>query len=162
MNLEKKILKHLIYDEEYTRKVLPFIKNEYFSDQSEKVLFEQIQFYVTKYNSMPSREALEIEIDNRANLTEDQHKTTLSLIKEISTEEITNDREWLIDETETFCQEKAIYNGIMRSIQILDNKNTKETLDKGSIPTILADALSVSFDHHVGHDFLDEDRKSVV
>ena len=156
MNLEKKILKHLIYDEEYTRKVLPFIKNEYFSDQSEKVLFEQIQFYVTKYNSMPSREALEIEIDNRANLTEDQHKTTLSLIKEISTEEITNDREWLIDETETFCQEKAIYNGIMRSIQILDNKNTKETLDKGSIPTILADALSVSFDHHVGHDFLDD------
>jgi archaellum biogenesis ATPase FlaH len=156
MNLEKKILKHLIYDEEYTRKVLPFIKNEYFGDQSEKVLFEQIQFYVTKYNAMPSREALEIEIDNRANLTDDQHKSTVQLIKEISAEEITNDRDWLIDETETFCQEKAIYNGIMRSIQILDNKNTKESLDKGSIPTILADALSVSFDHHVGHDFLDD------
>jgi replicative DNA helicase len=156
MNLEKKILKHLIYDEEYTRKVLPFIKNEYFGDQSEKVLFEQIQFYVTKYNAMPSREALEIEIDNRANLTDDQHKSTIQLIKEISAEEITNDRDWLIDETETFCQEKAIYNGIMRSIQILDNKNTKESLDKGSIPTILADALSVSFDHHVGHDFLDD------
>ena len=156
MNLEKKILKHLIYDEEYTRKVLPFIKSEYFGDQSEKVLFEQIQFYVTKYNAMPSREALEIEIDNRANLTDDQHKSTVQLIKEISAEEITNDRDWLIDETETFCQEKAIYNGIMRSIQILDNKNTKESLDKGSIPTILADALSVSFDHHVGHDFLDD------
>ena len=156
MNLEKKILKHLIYDEEYTRKVLPFIKNEYFGDQSEKVLFEQIQFYVTKYNAMPSREALEIEIDNRANLTDDQHKSTVQLIREISAEEITNDRDWLIDETETFCQEKAIYNGIMRSIQILDNKNTKESLDKGSIPTILADALSVSFDHHVGHDFLDD------
>ena len=156
MNLEKKILKHLIYDEEYTRKVLPFIKNEYFGDQSEKVLFEQIQFYVTKYNAMTSREALEIEIDNRANLTDDQHKSTVQLIKEISAEEITNDRDWLIDETETFCQEKAIYNGIMRSIQILDNKNTKESLDKGSIPTILADALSVSFDHHVGHDFLDD------
>ena len=156
MNLEKKILKHLIYDEEYTRKVLPFIKSEYFGDQSEKVLFEQIQFYVTKYNAMPSREALEIEIDNRANLTDDQHKSTVQLIREISAEEITNDRDWLIDETETFCQEKAIYNGIMRSIQILDNKNTKESLDKGSIPTILADALSVSFDHHVGHDFLDD------
>ena len=76
----------------------------------------------------------------------------IDLIKEISAEEITNDRDWLIDETETFCQEKAIYNGIMRSIQILDNKNTKESLDKGSIPTILADALSVSFDHHVGHE----------
>ena len=106
MNLEKKILKHLIYDEEYTRKVLPFIKSEYFGDQSEKVLFEQIQFYVTKYNAMPSREALEIEIDNRANLTDDQHKSTVQLIKEISAEEITNDRDWLIDETETFCQEK--------------------------------------------------------
>jgi replicative DNA helicase len=156
MNLEKKILKHLIFDEEYTRKVLPFIKNEYFSDQSEKILFEQIHQYVTKYNSMPSREALEIEIDNKVNLTDEQHKTAISLIKEISTEEITKDTEWLVDETETFCQEKAIYNGIMRSIQILDSKNTKETLDKGSIPTILADALSVSFDHHVGHDFLDD------
>jgi replicative DNA helicase len=156
MNLEKKILKHLIHDEEYTRKVLPFIKNEYFSDQSEKILFEQIHQYVTKYNSMPSREALEIEIDNKVNLTDEQHKTAISLIKEISTEEITKDTEWLVDETETFCQEKAIYNGIMRSIQILDSKNTKETLDKGSIPTILADALSVSFDHHVGHDFLDD------
>jgi len=156
MNLEKKILKHLIHDEEYTRKVLPFIKSEYFSDQSEKTLFDQIQQYVTKYNSMPSKEALEIEIDNKVNLSDEQHKNAISLIKEISSEEITKDTEWLIDETETFCQEKAIYNGIMRSIQILDNKNTKETLDKGSIPTILADALSVSFDHHVGHDFLDD------
>jgi replicative DNA helicase len=156
MNLEKKILKHLILDEEYTRKVLPFIKSEYFSDQSEKTLFDQIQLYVTKYNSMPTKEALEIEIDNKVNLTDEQHKNAIQLIKDVSSEEITKDTEWLIDETETFCQEKAIYNGIMRSIQILDNKNTKETLDKGSIPTILADALSVSFDHHVGHDFLDD------
>jgi replicative DNA helicase len=156
MNLEKKILKHLIHDEKYTRKVLPFLKNEYFSDQSEKTLFEQIQSYVTKYNSMPSKDALEIEIDNKVNLTDEQHKTTINLIKQISSESITDDTEWLVDETETFCQEKAIYNGIMRSIQILDNKNTKEVLDKGSIPSILADALSVSFDHHVGHDFLDD------
>ena len=156
MNLEKKILKHLIHDEEYTRKVLPFLKSDYFSDQSEKTLFEQIEHYVTKYNTMPSKEALEIEIDSRVNLTGDQHKTALELIQEVSTEEIAKDTQWLIDETESFCQEKAIYNGIMRSIQILDNKNTKETLDKGSIPTILADALSVSFDHHVGHDFLDD------
>lgn len=156
MNLEKKILKHLIHDESYTRKVLPFLNVEYFSDASEKTLFEQIQSYVTKYNSMPSKEALEIEIDNRINLTDDQHKSALELIRQVSTEDLTNDTQWLIDETETFCQEKAIYNGIMRSIQILDNKNTKEALDKGSIPTILADALSVSFDHHVGHDFLDD------
>lgn len=156
MNLEKKILKHLIHDENYTRKVLPFLNVEYFSDTSEKTLFEQIQSYVTKYNSMPSKEALEIEIDSRVNLTDDQHKSALELIRQVSTEDLTNDTQWLVDETETFCQEKAIYNGIMRSIQILDNKNTKETLDKGSIPAILADALSVSFDHHVGHDFLDD------
>lgn len=156
MNLEKKILKHLIYDEEYTRKVLPFIRSEYFSDQSEKTLFEQIQSYVTKYNSMPTKEALEIEIENRVNLTDDQFKTAMSVINEISTNEESNDTKWLIDATETFCQEKAIYNGIMKSIQILDNKNTKESLDKGSIPQILADALSVSFDHHVGHDFIED------
>lgn len=156
MNLEKKILKHLIFDEEYTRKVLPFIKSEYFSDSSEKILFDQINSYVMKFNSMPTKEALEIEIEKKINLTDDQYKTCLSLIKEVSTETDTSDRDWLIVNTETFCQEKAIYNGIMRSIQILDNKNAKENLDKGAIPGILADALSVSFDHHVGHDFIDD------
>ena len=156
MNLEKKILKHLIFDENYTRKVLAFIKSEYFSNSSEKILFEQIELYVMKFNSMPTQEALEIEIETKVNLTDDQYKSCLGLIKEISTETDNSDTEWLIVNTESFCQEKAIYNGIMQSIQILDSKNAKDKLDKGAIPGILADALSVSFDHHVGHDFIDD------
>jgi replicative DNA helicase len=156
MNLEQKILKHLLIDEEYTRKTLPFIKSEYFQESSEKLLFEEIRNYVNKYNAMPTKEALTIEVDKKVNLTDDQHKKTISLIKEITIDIEISDTKWLIDATESFCQEKAIYNGIMQSIQILDNKTGHEKLDKGSIPTILADALSVSFDNHVGHDFIDD------
>ena len=158
MNLEQKILKHLLLDEEYTRKTLPFIKGEYFQESSEKLLFDEIQTYVNKYNTMPTKEALVIEIDKRVNLTDDQHKKTIALVKEITIDPEVSDTKWLIDATEDFCQEKAIYNGIMQSIQILDdkNKNNSEKLDKGSIPKILADALSVSFDNHIGHDFIDD------
>jgi len=145
-------------DEEYTRKTLPFIKGEYFQESSEKLLFDEIQNYVNKYNTMPTQEALVIEIDKRVNLTDDQHKKTIALVKEITIDPEVSDTKWLIDATEDFCQEKAIYNGIMQSIQILDdkNKNNAEKLDKGSIPKILADALSVSFDNHIGHDFIDD------
>jgi replicative DNA helicase len=158
MNLEQKILKHLILDEEYTRKTLPFIKGEYFQESSEKLLFTEIESYVNKYNTMPTQEALAIEIDKRVNLTDDQHKKTIALVKQITIDPEVSDTKWLIDATEDFCQEKAIYNGIMQSIQILDdkNKNNAEKLDKGSIPKILADALSVSFDNHIGHDFIDD------
>jgi replicative DNA helicase len=145
-------------DEEYTRKTLPFIKGEYFQDSSEKLLFSEIESYVNKYNTMPTQEALAIEIDKRVNLTDDQHKKTIALVKQITIDPEVSDTKWLIDATEDFCQEKAIYNGIMQSIQILDdkNKNNTEKLDKGSIPKILADALSVSFDNHIGHDFIDD------
>jgi len=144
-------------DDKYTRKVLPFIKAEYFSESSEKMLYEQINGYVLKYNTMPTKEALVIEIDKKVNLTDEQHKKTISLVDEVCVHEDIGDTNWLVDATEGFCQEKAIYNGIMQSIQILDNKiDTKEKLDKGAIPSILADALSVSFDNHVGHDFIDD------
>jgi archaellum biogenesis ATPase FlaH len=105
---------------------------------------------------MPTQEALVIEIDKKINLTDDQHKKTIALVKQITIDPEVSDTKWLIDATEDFCQEKAIYNGIMQSIQILDDKNKTEKLDKGSIPTILADALSVSFDNHIGHDFIDD------
>ena len=158
MNLEQKILKHLILDEEYTRKTLPFIKGEYFQESSEKLLFSEIESYVNKYNTMPTQEALAIEIDKRINLTDEQHKKTIALVKQITIDPEVSDTKWLIDATEDFCQEKAIYNGIMQSIQILDDKGKSKTekLDKGSIPKILADALSVSFDNHIGHDFIDD------
>jgi archaellum biogenesis ATPase FlaH len=105
---------------------------------------------------MPTQEALVIEIDKKINLTDDQHKKTIALVKQITIDPEVSDTKWLIDATEDFCQEKAIYNGIMQSIQILDDKNKTEKLDKGSIPKILADALSVSFDNHIGHDFIDD------
>jgi archaellum biogenesis ATPase FlaH len=121
------------------------------------MLYEQINGYVLKYNTMPTKEALVIEIDKKVNLTDEQHKKTISLVDEVCVHEDIGDTNWLVDATEGFCQEKAIYNGIMQSIQILDNKiDTKEKLDKGAIPSILADALSVSFDNHVGHDFIDD------
>lgn len=153
MSIEKKILKHLLNDEDYTRKIIPFLKSDYFSDVSEKTLFEQIAGYIHKYNSLPSHEAIEIELGNRDNLNDGEYKKAVVALQEIQSSEFNKkDGEWLLDETEKFCQEKAVYNAIMESINILDGKNSK--LDKGSIPTILSDALAVSFDNHIGHDFL--------
>ena len=156
MSIEKKILKHLLNDEEYTRKILPFLLSEYFSDHSEKTIFEEIQNYVIKYNYLPTQEAIIIEIDRRTNLTADQHKKILNLLAELNASEFDKkDTAWLVDQTEKFCQEKAIYNAIMESIQILDHSG-KSKYDKGTIPTILSDALAVSFDNHIGHDFIDD------
>ena len=156
MSVEKKILKHLINDDEYTRKTLPFLSGEYFSEHSEKTVFEEVHKYITKYNTLPTTEAIEIEVDKRTNLSGDQHKKITALIQELATAEFDKkDTAWLVDATEKFCQEKAIYNAIMESIQILDESG-KSKHDKGAIPTILSDALAISFDNHVGHDFLDD------
>ena len=155
MNLEKKILQRLIKDDEYVRRTIPFLKSEYFQDVNERIVFEECKKFILKYNGTPTADAIQIEISNRNDLKEEQYKKTVSLITEINTECETNDREWLVDETEKFCQEKAIYNAIMESIQILNH--TKESKkDKGSIPNILSDALAVSFDNHIGHDFIDD------
>jgi len=154
MRIESKILKHLLLDEDFTRKTLPFLKSEYFHDAADKTLFNQINEYVTKYNTLPTYESLAIEINNR-NLTESLHKETVQKLDEITENKETSDTKWLIDAAEEFCKDKAVYNAIMQSIQILDASN-KGTLDKGSIPTLLADALSVAFDNHIGHDFLDD------
>ena len=157
MSLEKKILKHLLSDDTYTRKTIPFIKAEYFHDAIEKTVFTQIDNYVTKYNSLPTKDSLLIEIDKADTLNTDQHKKTLSYVESLCAEEFTaSDTEWLVETTEKFCQEKAVYNAIMQSINILDEKDRTQKLDKGSIPTILSDALAVSFDNHVGHDFLSD------
>lgn len=154
MRIESKILKHLLLDEDFTRKTLPFLKSEYFHDASDKTLFNQINDYVIKYNTLPTYESLVIEINSK-NLTESLHKDTVQKLDEITENKETSDTKWLIDAAEEFCKDKAVYNAIMQSIQILDASN-KGTLDKGSIPTLLADALSVAFDNHIGHDFLDD------
>jgi hypothetical protein len=156
MSVEKKILKHLLNDDAYTRKILPFLSGDYFSDHSEKVIYEEIHKYITKYNNLPTVEALTIEIDGRSNLSGDQHKKVTGLLDELnSTEFDSRDGVWLLDATEKFCQEKAIYNAIMESIQILDESGNSKK-EKGAIPDILSDALAISFDNHVGHDFIDD------
>jgi len=155
MRLEKTILSSLIYDEDYTRKVLPFLKHEYFHDQTEKVLFASIETFIDKYNSLPTKETLLLEIEKQDKLPEQVYSGVVEYINSITYDK--KDSQWLVDNTEQFCQEKAVYNAIMESISIIDGESKGN--DKGSIPTILADALGVSFDDGIGHDFLENSDK---
>ena len=154
MRIETTILGNLLQNEEYTRKVLPFLKTDYFTNNDEKIVYDTVSGFVTKYNSLPTKEALSIELQE-VKINEEEFKETMELLDEISnkTEEYT-DLGWLLDTTEKFCQDKAIYNAVVESIGILDSP--KNNQDKGVIPEILSDALSVSFDPHVGHDYLDD------
>ncbi len=154
MKLEQTILKNLIYNDEYLRKVLPFIKSEYFTDRTDKTIFNQIASFVETYNSTPSIESLVLSIKENRNLTETELEKCESYLKEIQDGKKEESKiEWLVDKTEHFCQEKAIYNAVLGSISILDGKD--KTHDKGQIPKILSDALAVSFDSSVGHDYLE-------
>jgi replicative DNA helicase len=153
--LERTILKNLIHNEEYTRKVLPFIKPEYFSDQTEKLVFKEVFDFVNKYKNLPTHEALVINFTEAKNLTEPQVKESIELLKEIKQDkDETVELKWLTEHTEKFCQDKAIYNAIMESVSILDDKQGKKS--KGEIPQLLADALGVSFDSNVGHDYMQD------
>ena len=150
--IEKLILSNLVSNEEYGRTAIPFLKSEYFVERSSKALYEGIDSFVGKYNKFPNKEALLIELDENKEISSYYSDITV-LVNEL--EEKPNDNfDWLIDQTEKFCQDKAIYNAIMKSIQILDSDNEK--LGKGAIPQILSDALSVSFDSHIGHDFFED------
>jgi len=151
MRTEHLILKNLITDEDYARRSLPYLKQEYFQDVNERVIYEEIDNFITKFNSLPSREALTIEINNRSNLNDNQFTEIAKYVSDLKSDE-KDDREWLVETTEKFCQEKAIYNAIMESIQIIDGDGKR---DKGSIPSLLSDALAVSFDPNVGHDLFD-------
>jgi replicative DNA helicase len=155
MKLEQTILKNLIYNENYMRKVLPFLKEEYFSSKTEKNLYKEIFTFVEKYNNTPNVEALSLSMQDMKGVTEEeftQINEYLETIEKNKNEESKLD--WLIDKTEKFCQEKAIYNAVLNSIHILDGKD--KVHDKGAIPKILSDALSVSFDSSVGHDYLED------
>ena len=154
MKLEQTILKNLIYNEEYIRKVLPFLKKEYFFENIEQILYEEISKFTEDYNTTPTIEAIELAVKERRNLTDEQVQKCESYLQEIesSTKE-KPEPQWLIDKTEKFCQEKAIYNAVLGSISILDGKD--KVNDKGAIPKILSDALAISFDSSVGHDYLE-------
>jgi replicative DNA helicase len=157
MKLEQTILRNLIQNEDYLRKSLPFLKDEYFTDRSEKAIFNEIVSFTNTYNSTPSIEALTLAIKEKRNFTNDEVEkceTYLQEIEQSTKTEQKTDNNWLIDKTEKFCQEKAIYNAVLNSISILDGKD--KTNDKGAIPKILSDALAVSFDNSVGHDYLED------
>ena len=149
--LEQTILKNLITDEEYTRKVLPYIKSEFFSERDEEFLFKQIKEYFLKYKSIPTPEALIIDIDEQDNVDAQLLQDTMILVGEIKSDTANTPKEWLIDSTEEWCKDRAVYNGVMSSIEIIQSDGSK-----GEIPDILRDALAVSFDTNIGHDFLDD------
>ena len=150
--VEKLILKNLLLDEVYVRKALPFIKGEYFSDMLERNLFSIISKYFTEYNALPTKEALEIEVGQVEGISDEQHQNIVRLIRDIDDER--SDPEWIIDTTEKWCKERAIYLALMESIKIAEGNDDKQTTN--AIPNILSDALAVSFDNHIGHDYLQD------
>lgn len=152
MKTENLILSNLLKNENFMRKSLPFLKPEYLSENHEKKLFEEIKQYILKYNSLPPAAAIEIALKASIKLSEGELNKSLETLQEISSDRSEQKLEWLLDTTEKFCQEKAVYNAIMDSITILDGKDVNR--GKGSIPSILSDALGVSFDPHVGHDYV--------
>ena len=151
--IETIILRNLIHNEEFARKVLPFLSKEYFVEHADRLLYDQINSFISKYNNLPTKEALVIELDGTQLKNEEFEEVTdlLTYVEEQDNEQ--PDLSWLLETTEKFCQDKAIYNAVVKSIKILDEPE-KSNSDKGAIPELLTDALSVNFDPHVGHDYL--------
>ena len=151
VRLEQTILKNLIQNEPFTRKVLPFLKSEYFTESDEKVVFKEIQEYFLKYTKPPTTEALLINLDNNTSLNENELKMSKTVISQFDKE--TTPMDWLVEETEKWCKDRAIYIAVMDSIEVIDKKSQRST---GEIPELLKDALSVSFDQHIGHDQIED------
>ena len=152
MKFEQKILSNLIFDGDYMRKVIPFIKDNYFDVFAERILFSEINEYVIKYDDLPSKSVLEIQVQNRNDLSEEVFKECINTIRDLHEEK--TDKNWLIDTTEKWCKERAVYLALMESIKISDGKD--KTKSRDAIPSILSEALSVSFDDHVGHDYFND------
>ena len=150
--IERAILSNLIHNEEYSRKALAFLKPEYFHEQGEKIVYELIDNYIKKYNNTPTSETLLIDLQGQTSINELQYKNCKDVINDLKPDGAKMD--WLLDNTEKFCQDKALYNAVMQSIQIMDDKTGKH--QKGAIPKILSDALGVSFSTSVGHDYLQD------
>jgi|TARA_Y100000816_G_scaffold64503_3_gene42776 archaellum biogenesis ATPase FlaH len=149
-NLEKTILNNLITNNEYARKVLPFLKSDYFQDKNEQIIFEEIQKFSIKYSKLPTSTSLQVELDNRKDLNEQQFKDITSIVDSFQSEEV--DGQWLLDTTEKFCKDKAVYNAVVDGISIIEGRDKKRKPD--ALPSLLTNALAVSFDNRVGHDYL--------
>jgi replicative DNA helicase len=152
MRIEQKILANLIHDEHYCRKVIPFIKKEYFADKKESVVAAEIVKFFNAYNKPATKEVLQIEVSNRNDLTDKELGEVQSFISSLSQEPVNED--WMLQNTEKFCKDRAVYNAILNSISIIDGRDKQHTQD--AIPSILSDALAVSFDSHVGHDYIED------
>jgi len=148
--IERTALTQLVTNEQYARKVLPFIKKAYFADRTERTIFEEITKFVDKYNKIPTQTSLEIEVQGRKDLNEDDYKKVVAVIQTLSSTDV--DFDWLVDTTEKFCKDKAVYNAIVEGISIIEGKDKDRGPD--AIPNILTDALAVGFDNRVGHDYL--------
>ena len=150
--VETTIIGNLIFNEDFSRKVLPFVRKDYFENFHEKVIFEEISNFIIKYNSMPTKQALVIDIEKRTDLSDDVYKQVCEFIEQLV--DIPNDKQWLLDTAEKWCRDRAIYLALVQSISIADGNSEEKGRD--AIPSILSDALSVSFDNHVGHDYLQD------
>ena len=148
--IETTILRNLVYNEEYARKTIPFIQSDFFEERSEKIIFEEIVSFITKYDSCATLEALNIEVENRTDLTAEEVKNINDISKELN--DLPVDNQWLLDTTEKWCRDRAIYLALMESIHIADGDDDKRNRD--AIPSILSEALAVSFDNNIGHDYI--------
>ena len=150
--IENTIIRNLVLNEEYTRKVLPFLKPEYFENTHEKIIFEESAKFIIEYDKCPTKEILSIECEKRKDINDDTFKEVTTYLNDISSEPVQED--WLVDSTEKWCKERAIYLALVESISIADGHDIKKGVD--SIPSILSEALAVGFDNHVGHDYLED------
>ena len=150
--IESTIIKNLVSDDTYVRKVIPYIKPEYFNEYSDKILFDIINNFVVTYGQTPTKEVLSIEVDNRKDLNEDSYKQLQVKIDDIDNTEV--DSQWLLDATEKWCKQRAVYLALLDSVKIADGQDDKRTED--AIPSILQEALAVSFDDHIGHDYIED------
>ena len=150
--IEITILRNFIFNEAFTRKALPFCKEDYFTNRNERILFKEIDIFVNKYKNIPTKEALTIELSQRKDINETEFKSVKELLETLTEEKI--DLQWLFDTTEKFCKDRAVHNAVLTGIKILDKKDTRLTPE--AIPGILADALAVSFDNHIGHDYIED------
>ena len=150
--IETTIISNLFFNEDFTRKALPFIQPEYFSNAEERILFGEIFKFVDGYKNLPTKDTILIELNNRKDLNEEQLKNLKQLVSNASQED--TDLQWLLDTTEKWCKDRAVHNAVLSGIKILDNKDQKRTPE--AIPSILSDALAVSFDNHIGHDYIED------
>ena len=152
MTIEKTILSNLIFNEDYMRKVFPFLKEEYFTEHNTKTIFKHISEFINKYNALPNKDALEIAFHNDKSIPEDNFVEVMNFVNEFEKEEV--NLEWALNETEKYCKDRAVYNAIVTSISVLDGRDKVHSKD--GIPSLLQEALGVCFDTSIGHDYIDD------